>query len=125
MIDGAYGTLWGTRSDSTGVYDWVDFHLRERYLINKLRIRSYDSYGPKNIKLQFSSGTLSHKLSQGESQKLGPLPWELWEDIQIKSTIVSDYLKWTVEDQYVTKGGGRETDTFLDEIQVFGCHLNN
>ena len=120
MFDGAYGTLWGTRSDSVGNYDWVDFNLRERYLINKIRIRSYNSYGPKNIKLQFSSGTLSHKLSQGEPRKLGQ-----WEDIQIKSTIVSDYLKLTVEDQYVTKGVGRETDTFLDEIQILGCHFNN
>ena len=120
MLDGAHGTLWGTRSDSNGVYDWVDFNLRERYLINKIRIRSYNSYGPKNIKLEFSNGTLSHKLSQGEYRKPGK-----WEDIQIKSTIVSDYLKLTVEDQYVTKGVGRETDTFLDEIQILGCHFNN
>ena len=115
MFDGKRGTMWGTRSNFGGVYDWVNFNLRERYLIKKVRINYYDSYGPNNINLQFSNGSLSHTLSRGQS---GAYNKGKWEDILIKSNIVSDYLKLTVENKYFN------TDTFLDEIELVGCPLD-
>ena len=121
MSDGKDRTLWRSMSDLNKIYDWVHFGLREKYLINKLRIRSYSSNGPKDIDLHFSNTRLHHKLSQGKSGKIGE-----WEDIEVlPSAIVSRYLNLTVINQYVSTTQGTDTDTYLDEIQILGCRQGN